>query len=306
MRLGLCCTFLEQPIRFRRTTARYLSGLTPPDRFDFLRTLLRDNAEALRKAFLFCAEQGIGAFRLSSQIFPVYTHPEMGYRIEELDPEGDIRSAYVEAGALGRAHGLRLSLHPDPFIVLGSPTEAVVRKSVEDIEYHAEVAALVGAEQLTIHGGGGQGGKEASLARLRHNLDRLRPATRALLVLENDDRLYTVADLLPLSRSEEIPLVYDLHHHRCNPDGLGEDEAAEACFATWGAREPWAHVSSPRGGWDVPNPRLHADFVDPADFPRAWVARELTVDVEAKAKELAVLRLAEALGLRSAAASPPP
>lgn len=273
MRLGLCCTFLEAPIHFRRTTARYLARLQPSERVRFLRTLLDDNAEALRKALLFCAEHGIGAFRLSSQIFPVYTHPNMGYRLDAIDPAGEIRNAYAEAGALGRALGLRLSLHPDPFVVLGSPTEAVVRKAVEDLEYHAEVAELVGAEQITVHGGGGQGGKEASLARLRRSLSRLRPEVRALLVLENDDRLYTVSDLLPLARSEGMPLVFDVHHHRCNPDGLGEDEAAEACFATWGDREPWAHVSSPRGGWAAPNPRLHAvTWIPPTSRAPGWAA----------------------------------
>lgn len=306
MRLGLCCTFLEQPIRFRRSTARYLATLTPKARTAFLQQLLGDNAAALREAIAWCAGHGIGAFRLSSQIFPVYTHPEVGYRLETLDPRGAIREAYLAAGAAARAHGLRLSLHPDPFVVLGSASEEVARRSLEEIEYHAEVAALVGAAQLTIHGGGAQGGKDAALGRLRRNLASLRPATRALLALENDDKIYTVADLLPLCRSEGLPLVYDVHHHRTHPDGLAEEEAWEACFATWGEREPWAHVSSPRGGWAAPNPRLHADYIDPADFPRPWVGRALTVDVEAKAKELAVLRLAADLGLRPPAEIPSP
>lgn len=297
MRLGLCCTFLEQPIHFRRTTARYLSPLAEDERSAFLRALLGDNAAALRSALEWCAAHGVGAFRLSSQIFPVYTHPEVGYRLESLDPSGEIRAAYLRAGALARRLGIRLSLHPDPFVVLGSSSEEVVQKSVEEIEYHAEVAALVGAAQLTIHGGGAQGGKEEALVRLRRGLAQLRPRTRALLVLENDDKIYTVADLLPLCRQEGIPLVYDVHHHRCNPDGLGEEEAAEACFATWGEREPWAHVSSPRDGWEGPKPRLHADYIDPDDFPKSWLGRTLTVDVEAKAKELAVLKLARDLGL---------
>lgn len=297
MRLGLCCTFVEEPIRFRRTTARYLSRLAEGERFDFLRKLLHDNAAALRAAVAWCAGHGVGAFRLSSQIFPVYPHPEVGYRLEALDPSGEIRGAFLQAGALARHLDIRLSLHPDPFVVLGSSSEEVVRRSLEEIEYQAKVAHLVGAAQLTIHGGGAQGGKVQSLDRLRRGLDRLLPGTRALLALENDDKIYTVADLLPLCRREGIPLVYDVHHHRCLPDGIGEEEAAESCFATWGEREPWAHVSSPRGGWAGPHPRLHADTIDPADFPRSWLGRSLTVDVEAKAKELAVLELARDLGL---------
>lgn len=300
MRLGLCCTFLREPIRFRRTTARYLSRLDPPARAEFLRELLLHNAEALEKAVAWCADHGILAFRLSSHLLPVYTHPEVGYRLDAIDGTGTIRERLAAAGALARALGVRLSLHPDPFVVLGSPNDRAVRNSIEELEYHGLLARIVGAEQVTIHAGGAPGGKAASLARLRANLDRLRPATRALLALENDDRTYTVADLLPLCHAEGIPLVFDVHHHRVHGDGSSEDEAAEACFATWKGREPWAHVSSPRGGWEGPTPRLHADYVDPSDVPRDWPARRLTVDVEAKAKELAVLRLQRDLGLIAA------
>jgi UV DNA damage endonuclease len=96
-----------------------------------------------------------------------------------------------------------------------------------------------------------------------------------------------------------VPLVYDVHHHRCLGDGLSVAEATEMAFATWGGREPWAHISSPREGWGSPNPRAHADYIDPADFPEEWLDRTVTVDVEAKAKERAVLAAKEALEVRS-------
>lgn len=87
-----------------------------------------------------------------------------------------------------------------------------------------------------------------------------------------------------------IPLVYDVHHHRCLPDGLSIEAATEQSMATWD-REPLFHLSSPRDGWDGANPRMHHDFIDIHDFPGEWMAKEITVEVEAKAKELAVLRL---------------
>jgi UV DNA damage endonuclease len=88
-----------------------------------------------------------------------------------------------------------------------------------------------------------------------------------------------------------VPLVYDVHHHRCNPDGLDVEEATERAAATWGRREPWAHLSSPAAGWHDGDPAPHADYINPRDVPRSWLGRRLTVNVEAKAKELAVLRL---------------
>ena len=87
-----------------------------------------------------------------------------------------------------------------------------------------------------------------------------------------------------------MPLVYDVHHHRCHGDGLAEAEATERAVATWG-REPMFHVSSPLAGWAGPKPERHHDFIDVADFPACWRGLDLTVEVEAKAKEVAVLKL---------------
>jgi UV DNA damage repair endonuclease len=110
-------------------------------------------------------------------------------------------------------------------------------------------------------------------------------------VLENDDRVYTVEDLLPVCERLEVPLVYDVHHHRCNPDRLSIERATELAAETFDGREPWAHLSSPALGWNGADPRPHADSICPRDVPACWLGRTLTIDVEAKAKERAVLRL---------------
>jgi UV DNA damage endonuclease len=117
---------------------------------------------------------------------------------------------------------------------------------------------------------------------------------RSRLTLENDDRVYTPADLLPLCRETGTPFVYDVHHHRCLPDGLSVEAVTSQALATWD-REPLFHVSSARDGADSKNPRPHHDFLAPADFPAQWRALDLTVEVEAKAKEVAVERLRQDL-----------
>jgi len=81
-----------------------------------------------------------------------------------------------------------------------------------------------------------------------------------------------------------------VHHHRCNPDELSEAEATEQAIATWD-REPMFHVSSPLDGWDGSKPGRHHDFIDINDFPTFWLDRDITVEVEAKAKEVAILKL---------------
>jgi UV DNA damage endonuclease len=89
-----------------------------------------------------------------------------------------------------------------------------------------------------------------------------------------------------------------VHHHRCNPDGLAEDEATARAIATWN-REPLFHISSPIEGWQGPKPARHHDFIDLKDFPRGWQSLRLTVEVEAKAKEVAVLKLKRQLERRA-------
>jgi UV DNA damage endonuclease len=294
-RLGLCCTFVDAPIKFRTTTARYLSTLATAERRRFLGQLILDNARALDQAISFCADHGVGAFRIMSQFFPVYTHPGVGYEWSDLPAAPAIAAALGGGPQRARRNDIRLSFHPDQFVVPGSANDAVARSSAAELEYQAELGELVGAEQLTIHGGGAQGGKDRALLRLRRALDGLSPRARRLVVLENDDRTFSPRDLLPLCRAASVRFVYDVHHHRCLPDDLSIEEATAAAADTWGAQEPWFHVSSPAQGWRGRDPRPHHDRLWLRDLPAAWRTMRATIDVEAKAKERAVLPLVRAL-----------
>lgn len=291
IRFGLCCLFRDQPIKFVTTTATAIGKMKRPDALVKLSRLCMENAEALLAALKFCDENGIGCFRINSQILPIKTHPTCGYDVGDL-PDGDeIIGGFKKCGEFVRKHKLRTCFHPDQFVVLNSQRPDVVEKSVQELEYQAEVAEWVGADVINIHGGGAYGDKPKALADFAKNVDRLSARTRKRLTVENDDKMYTPADLLPVCRSTGIPLVYDVHHHRCNQDDLTIEEATEQAIATW-KREPLFHISSPIEGWKGPKPERHHDFIDVGDFPKCWLKLNLTVEVEAKAKEVAVLKLA--------------
>jgi UV DNA damage endonuclease len=262
-----------------------------------LADLCRANADALLASLQACVRLGIGAFRINSQILPVKTHPAAGYSIEELPGSDDIIDRFRAGGRLAREQALRLSFHPDQFVVLNSPNPKTLASSLAELDYQAEVAEWVGADTINVHGGGAYGNKAAALAALRRTIDRLPERVRTRLTLENDDTTYTPTDLLPVCVETGVPFVYDVHHHRCLPDGLGVDEATARARATWRG-EPVFHVSSPFGGWDGPRPARHHDYVDARDFPHEWLGFPLTVEVEARAKELAVTRLAADLWRR--------
>lgn len=290
VRLGLCCMFRDQPIKFFTTTATAIARMKRRDALEKLGRLCRDNADALLAALEYCAAHQIGCFRVNSQILPLKTHPTSGYQMDEL-PDGDaIVKRFKACGEFARKQKLRTCFHPDQFVVLNSPRVEVVEKSIEELEYQAEVAEWIGADVVNIHGGGAYGDKAKALADFTRNVDRLSPRVRARLTVENDDKIFTPADLLPMCKATAIPLVYDVHHHRCNQDDLSIEQATKKALATWD-REPMFHLSSPLEGWKGPKPERHHDFIDVDDFPACWRRKQITVEVEAKAKEAAVEKL---------------
>lgn len=292
IRLGLCCLFLEEPIKFRTTTAAYCNRIENPK--EHIHTLILDNCDALLKAIEFCAEKGIGCFRINSRFCPLATHPDHRYSIQKLPPS--ILTKMAECKAAAKRLDMRLVFHPDQFVVINSENPEVVKSSLKELEYHAELSDLLGADVINIHAGGVYGDKEVALKRLQKNLARCSDSLREKLTLENDDKNYTVMDLLPLCRAEKIPLVFDSHHHRClDGDAFTVQGATEEALRTWD-REPLVHISSPLEGYRGRKPERHHDYIQPEDFPEYWATLpRLTVEVEAKAKELAVLRLRKTL-----------
>jgi len=298
IRLGLCCIFREEPIQFRTTTAAAIKRLPRREALKKLAALCAGNAAALLSALRYCSENGIGCFRVNSQILPLKTHPELGYDLEKLPDGRQIVKQFQECGKFVKEAGLRTTFHPDQFVVLNSLRTDIVTQSIQEIEYQAEVAQWIGADVINIHAGGAYGDKAAALDRFAKAVPRLSKAARKRLTVENDDRIFTPGDLLPICHRHGIPLVYDVHHHRCNPDTLSEEEATRLAMATWN-REPLFHISTPLHGWTGSQRPQHHDYINIRDFPTCWEGLYLTVEVEAKAKELAVKKLARALTRRS-------
>lgn len=294
LRLGLCCVFKEHPVKFRKTTAKYLAQFPLKERQHRLAGLCAANAQSLLKALEFCRDNKIGSFRINSQILPLKTHPEMGYDIAELPGSDEIVDDFKACGVFSQKHGIRTTFHPDQFIILSSPYPDVVRRSILDLEYQAQVAEWVNADVINIHAGGVYGDKPSALLRLMKTIDTLPEPVRKRLTLENDDRSYSPIDLLPVCDRLSIPMVYDVHHHRCLRDRLSIHDVTLKSMETWN-REPLFHISSPKDGWDAPNPRKHDDYINIHDFPKDWLSLDITVEVEAKGKELAIKKLMKEL-----------
>jgi UV DNA damage endonuclease len=267
-----------------------LNRLKPEQRGGKLAELCLANARSLLAAIEYCGGNGIGCFRINSQVLPLRTHPQSGYRPEDLPGAEEIKKAFLLCRDRAKILGIRLTFHPDQFILLSSPDPEITMKSIEELDYQAQVSEWVGADVINIHAGGAYGDKPAALDRVARALGKLPARIMRRLAFENDDRLYTPADLLPFCKKHGLPFVYDVHHHRCAPDKLSVAEATHLAIKTW-QREPVFHLSSPKFGWEKAAPRPHHDYIDIKDFPSCWHKLDVTIEVEAKAKELAIKKL---------------
>ncbi len=290
IRFGLCCQFAREDIKFHTTTATSILKLNRKDQLIKISSLCLENAKSLMKALRFCRKNAIGCFRVNSQILPLKTHPAVAYEISQL-PEGkEIEESFRACGDYLRQNELRTSFHPDQFVVLNSPKPETVKASIAELEYQTQIAIIIGADVINIHAGGGYGDKPAAIKRFAENFSRLSDDAKKLLTLENDDKTWSPTELFPLCRQLKIPLVYDVHHHRCLKDEMSIKEATMAAFKTWN-REPMFHISSPLNGWNGPDLCRHHDYIDADDFPDIWKKLDLTVEIEAKAKETAIFKL---------------
>ena len=264
----------------------------------------------LRDIFEYLHSRDIHFYRLSGQLAPYSSHPDM--------PQfhGQIEECATELAAMGdlaRLYDIRLSLHPAHYVRLSSPDQERVARAERELCLAAALLDAMGAGQdavAVVHVGGPYGDAAAGRERFVRVYETLAPATRRRLALENDDRHYGLEDILWIHRRTGIRLALDVLHHRClNPGAMPLLDALGAALATWPPDvQPKIHYSSPRtelrrlflqGQWRVqmPLPNQHSDFINVFEFvdllrmAREAGLRAFDIMVEAKAKDLAVLRL---------------
>lgn len=270
----------------------------------------------LRDIFEYLRARRIFMYRISSELAPYLTHPDLPQFHRQIE-EGAADLAAL--GALAREIGLRLSFHPSQYVILNTPDEALAAKSTLDLDAQARMLDCMGLgpEAVVVtHVGGVYDNRERARALFVQRFERLQEATRRRLALENDDARFGVADTLWIQQRCGIRLVFDnLHHHNYNPDRTPLREALAACLATWPAGvRPKVHFSSPRTEMRIGEEKdpatgrkvqvlqppiwtRHSDYVHPFEFiaflREAAGLREFDVMLEIKAKDLALLRLRE-------------
>jgi len=263
-----------------------------PERF---RSTVRENLACLSRTLGFNIDHGLLFFRITSDLIPFASHP-----VNDLDWKGEFAGGFAAIGDLIRGSGMRISMHPDQFTLINSPDEGVAVRSVRELEYHAAVLDAMGlaaTAKIQIHVGGVSGDRESAMGRFLDRYKDLPPAIRRRLAVENDDRLYTLADCCSLSRECGVPVLFDTLHHECNSSGEEMAEALALCAQTWRRTDgtPMTDYSSQEPG---ARSGAHARTIDLAHF-RAFLAasrpHDTDIMLEIKDKEKsAILALAAA------------
>ena len=268
----------------------------------------------------YCGAHEIRMYRMATALAPYASHPDLpGFRAQPRECAAEL----AEVGRLARGLDIRLSSHPGQYTVLNSQDERTRRLAVEELEVQAELmdAMELGPEAVVVlHVGGATGGVDAALDRFEEGFELLSSAARARLAVENDDRSFGLGAVLRLSERIGRPIVWDALHHRCHdPDAIPDREALALALATWPSGVvPKVHYASPKTAVEerrkrvgrrverslvLPELRAHADLIDPISFEHfiGETGRGMDFDVmiEAKAKDLALLRLRKQLADRT-------
>lgn len=297
MNLGYACInsgLSNVPKSKRITTNRSMIKRTFQARgLPYASELALANSQDLLKILKWNEQNNIKFFRMSSGIFPWASE----YKLDALPDYEQICYALMEAGDYANKVGQRLSFHPGPFNKLAAKEDRIVNNTIKDLENHSEIFDIMGFapsyyNKINIHVGAAYDDKQETAYRFCKNFDKLSDNLKKRLTVENDDKpsLFTTKDLYcHVYRFIDMPIVFDYHHHRIHNEGMDEAEALGFAMETWGDITPVCHLSESRRLEQNIDcmVQAHSDYVY---TPIETYGHQFDLMIEAKAKELAVLK----------------
>ncbi len=336
-RIGFACKWIDEPRQVNglkpkdpariyntgATTVAWLNRQTRSEAEQRLWDLMVQNIESAYRLVKRVSEldEHLRMVRLSSDILPVYTEPSWSYFWRRPDVVQYCEKAFERIGALARSTNVRLSFHPGQFTVLASVDPDIVNRSIEEFEYHVDMARWMGYGQrfqdfkINVHISGRQGPDG-----IKRVLSRLTPEARNTITIENDEMSWGIEASLELV--EHCALVLDIHHHWIKTGEYIEptDERVKRIVDSWRGVRPVIHYSVSRenilvehasntlptldalieSGYKKANLRAHSDFYwnHAVNDWAAGFTNNFDIMCESKGKNLASFEFASKIKAR--------
>ncbi len=259
---------------------------------DNIRAITRSNLSALETMVEYNIRNDIKLFRISSDIIPFGSHP-----INEVHWWAEFKEMFTRIGEKISAAEMRVSMHPGQYTVLNATEPRIVQNAIEDLKYHGAFLKALGVDQknkIVLHIGGVYGDKAKSTKVFIKNYLLLPQSIRNRLVIENDDKNYTIQDVLEISKETNIPVIFDNLHHQLNPpmEKLSDGKWMAACSSTWKGYDgkQKIHYSQQKVG---ASSGAHSDTVliqQFLDFYRNLGNKEIDIMLEVKDKNLSAIK----------------
>lgn len=284
MKIGYPCINLSLPCR---SSQSFRLASYSEERID--RTI-GSNLACLLEILDFNRKHELFFFRISSDLIPFASHSICRFPWQKR-----YKRTFKEIGNFIKGHQMRVSMHPDQFIIINSPDKKIFQRSVKELLYHAEVLDLLEIDdtaKIQIHVGGAYGNKRQSIRRFIERYNHLDIKIKRRLVIENDERLFNIEDCLRIHGEIKIPIVFDVFHFKCNNSGESIRGSLSQVCSTWSGKDglPIVDYSSQEKGKKI---GTHAKTIDINDFKRFIKETEgLQFDImcEIKDKERSVLK----------------
>lgn len=258
------------------------------------RSLIANNLDYLEKMLLYNQKNRIRLFRISSDLIPFGSEEDLG-----CDWRRDFKDRFQDIERLISNAEIRCTMHPGQYTVLNSPRQEVVERSIQELQYHTDVLTLLGTDEsskLILHLGGVYGERERAMERFVDTVSSLPKEIRGRLAIENDEKNYSIQEVLWISSQTGLPVVMDVHHHRIHPpeEMASEKEWLKRSVQTWKPKDGTAKIHYSQ---QAEHKRIgaHSDAIDLHVFQKdlAIFLEEQPLDImlEVKDKNRSCLRV---------------
>jgi UV DNA damage endonuclease len=176
------------------------------------RKTVENNLDCLLHILKYNVQNNILFFRITSDLIPFASHP-----ICKIDWQDDYNLTFKEIGLYIKKNHIRISMHPDQFILINAKDKNIIKRSIMELKYHAEILDLLQLDttaKIQLHVGGVYGDKNTSIERFIKNFQILPEKIKQRLVIENDHQRFHLKDCLKISEKISIPILFDYFHHQ--------------------------------------------------------------------------------------------